>query len=251
MSADEGGARPEKSCELEIVFVDLDASAAALDAAEEDEPRLSPGDKARSQALAGERQWHWRAARIATRIVLERAAGPHWRKLDFELASGGRPALAGAPHFNVSHSGGAALIAVASLPVGVDLEERRDLAMTADRQRRIVAAAGRLNGAVRCFGDTDADVLEAWVRLEAVAKALGSGIGQLLTDEGVIGGVTAAGGGTEASRLHVRALDVPHGFVAAVAAAALPETIEVGVFPSDREGVADYLDAAQRFSPRR
>ena len=84
--------------------------------------------------------------------------------------------------------------------------------MTEDRRRRVIAAAARLaNGQPGPpHIDADGDVLQAWVRLEAAAKALGTGIGQLLTEEGVVGG-EAVGGTTAAHRLDVRNLDVAGG----------------------------------------
>ena len=142
-----------------------------LEAAERDVPRLSATDIARVQKLEHdpERQRLWRSSRIATRIVLERAVGRAYRNIDFEIAENGRPSLGdGPPYFNVSHSGGAALIAVSNAaPIGIDLEEERGLKMTEDRRRRVIAAAARLaNGqpASMSRSDADLDVLRAWVR---------------------------------------------------------------------------------------
>ena len=111
-------------------------------------PRLSADDVVRVEKLAHdpERQQLWRASRIATRIVIERAAGRAYRNIDFAIARNGRPYLGeGPPYFNVSHSGDAALIAVSNaVPIGIDLEEVRGLTMTEDRRRRVIAAAARL-----------------------------------------------------------------------------------------------------------
>lgn len=95
----------------------------------------------------------------------------------------GRPALAGharAPHFSLSHGGDLAAIAVAPVPVGIDVEahptaegmaetsallhpaEQAELAAAAPEYRR--AAFARL-----------------WVRKEAYLKALGTGLGRALT----------------------------------------------------------------------
>lgn len=244
----------ENSCGgLQVVFVDLNASVALLEASERDVPRLSAGDIARVQKLAHdpERQRLWRSSRIATRIVLERAVGAVYRNIDFEIAETGRPSLGdGPPFFNISHSGGAALIAVSSaVPVGIDLEEARDLNMTEDRRRRMIAAAARLaNGrpATSHSGTSNREVLRAWVRLEAAAKALGTGIGQLLTEEGVVGGKPGVGGGaTAASRLDVRNLDVADNYIAAVAAPALPRQIEVLTLPNDADALTEFLASAR------
>jgi 4'-phosphopantetheinyl transferase len=240
----------EKGCGgLHVFFVDLNVSVALLEAEERKVPRLSATDVARVEKLAHdpERQRLWRSSRIATRIVLERAAGRAYRNIDFAIARNGRPSLGeGPPYFNVSHSGGAALIAVSNaVPVGIDLEQERDLTMTEDRRRRVIAAAARLANAqpATSHTDTDRDVLQAWVRLEAAAKALGTGIGQLLTEEGVVGG-EAVGGATTAHRLDVRNLDVAGGYFAAVAAKTLPRTVEVLTLPNDADALAKFLSCA-------
>lgn len=250
MSVASAGAT-EKGCGgLHVVFVDLKASVALLEAAERDVPRLSAADVARVEKLEHDREHQrlWLSSRIATRIVIERAVGGSYRNVDFAIARNGRPSLGeGPPYFNVSHSGGAVLIAVSNaVPVGVDLEAVRDLTMTEDRRRRVIAAAARLADGQPAAPHTDADrdVLQAWVRLEAAAKALGTGIGQLLTEEGVVGG-PQAGGATAASQLDVRNLDVADGYFAAVAAQTLPREIAVLTLPSDAEALANFLSCAR------
>lgn len=226
---------------LEIVFVDLDASCALLEAEEAQVPRLGASDIVRAARLADDPrgQQLWRAARVATRIVLERMAGPEIRGVDFEITAAGRPALGeGQPHFSVSHTSDVALVAVSRLgPVGVDIERMRFLSMTADRRRRIVAAAAAFARDAPLDPDSSADVLRAWVGLEAVAKARGSGIGVLLTDEGVIGGPPSQSAAHP--RFAVATLEVPEPYIAAVAAAELPQNVSVRTFPSR----ADELDA--------
>ena len=237
---------------LQVVFVDLKVSMGLLEATERDVPRLSAADIARVQKLEHdpERQRLWRSSRIATRIVLERAVGTAYRNIDFEIAENGRPSLGdGPPYFNVSHSGGAALIAVSNaVPIGIDLEEARGLKMTEDRRRRVIAAAARLanDQPPTSHSDADLDVLRAWVRLEAAAKALGTGIGQLLTEEGVVGGKPGdAVATTAASRLDVRNLDVATGYLAAVAAPTLPMKIEVLTLPNEADALTKFLSCAR------
>jgi len=246
-------ARVEKSRspgdDLEIIFVDLEASAALLEAQESDIPRLSTADIAHFDKMAADqkRQRLWRLSRIATRVVLERSAGTTHRNVDFIIAAGGRPSLAEEPpYFNVSHSGEALLIAVSKLgPVGVDLEQERSLAMSDDRRRRVVAAAAKHSSGLPLLAHSDADVARAWVRLEALSKALGTGIGRLLTAEGVIGGEGRASAETAASRLDVRDLDVAQGYFAAVAAETLPRKIEVLAFPRAASGLQGFLPQLQ------
>jgi 4'-phosphopantetheinyl transferase len=230
--------------DFEIVLVDLVASAGLIEAEEARTPRLGAADVVRAARLGDDPQAQglWRAARIATRIVLERAAGAGIRGMDFAIAAGGRPSLgAGFPSFNVSHTGDVALIAVSSQSsLGADIEQRKSLSMTADRRERIVRAAAAMGGASPFDSDDDTDVLRAWVRLEAVAKARGTGIGVLLTEEGVIGGV---GGRSAQSQvpLAVAELDVGADYVAAVASTVMPDHPIVRHFPTRVDEFAAFM----------
>lgn len=214
---------------IEIFFVDLASLADILEAEEERQPRLSVADVERVQAMKDEDAGRiWRASRIATRIALERVAGRGLRQVPFEIEPGGRPVMpGGVAHFSISHTGGAALIAVSKeMPIGIDLERTdRILKMSAERRRRVVAAAARFPAQRTLSADTDADVIAAWVRLEAVAKARGTGIGRLLTREGVVGGGEVPEAGTSLYAIAVRDLDIDPHHVGAVAAERLPEKL--------------------------
>jgi 4'-phosphopantetheinyl transferase len=229
-------ARIEAQNEFEVFFVDLVKSAALLEAEEEATPRLSASDNERAGAMANREAGRlWRISRIATRIVLERAGGDALRRLNFEIEAGGRPRLAGAPHFNVSHTGDAALIVVSKdVPAGVDLERKeRRLHMSDERRQRIIRAAQRMGADQALSAASGSDVVVAWVRLEAAAKALGSGIGRLLTVHGVVGGSRTARAQSPGSDLEIRDLVIRDDYVAAVAAQRLPERIDVLSFPAD------------------
>jgi 4'-phosphopantetheinyl transferase len=90
----------------------------------------------------------------------------------------------------------------------------------------------------------DACVLEAWVCLEAVAKARGNGIGPLLTEGGVVGG--SRDGSVSKSEFEIRKLDMPRGYVAAVAAKSLPPELPVVPFPDNAEALARFLMPAAK-----
>lgn len=216
---------------IEIFFVDLARMAGVFEAEEARHPRLSVADIERAQTIKDENAGRiWRASRIATRIALERVAGQGLRQVPFEIEPGGRPVLSGGrAHFSISHTGGAALIAVSKeIPVGIDLERTdRTLKMSAERRRRVVAASGRFSAQRTFSADTDADVIAAWVRLEAVAKALGTGIGRLLTREGVVGGGEVPEAGTAPYAIAVRDLDIDPHHLGAVAAERLPEKLAI------------------------
>jgi 4'-phosphopantetheinyl transferase len=235
---------PSRFSDLDVVFIDLNASRQLLEDEEAGTPRLSTSDKLRIDRLSGDpgRQSLWRAGRIATRIVLERAAGPQVRGVDFEITSGGRPGLGeGFPYFTISHTGDVALVAMCRRsPVGVDIERHRLLSMTEERRRRVIAAAAGFSLDETSDPRNDADVLRAWVRLEAVAKARGSGIGVVLTEAGVIGPAEPPTR-VMASSMSVADLDVGAEYIAAIAAEAVPEAIAVTRFPSRSDDLTKVL----------
>lgn len=190
---------------IEVWFVDFDASETALNHVEALTPRLSSGDIARIAGMA-----HAGAARerrltlVALRALLAAHAGDgRHDRIDFRRSAAGKPHVAEPPPwFSAAHTSAGALIALSAAgEVGVDLEAARDLRMTRDRRRRLLVAAHRLTAptgrpdAAAEPDISDAATLIAWVRLEALAKATGEGIGRLLTREGVIGAARPAGAG--------------------------------------------------------
>jgi 4'-phosphopantetheinyl transferase len=112
---------------------------------------------------------------------------------------------------NISHSAALAAVAVALPPlaVGVDVEHRRDG----------VDWAGILPGPTT-------DGFTAWTRIEAVAKAAGTGIVSMPTvsDPGPDGWATAMLPDVPAT-WQVRALDAPDGYAAALAARSVPTDV--------------------------
>lgn len=205
-----------------------------LEAEEKKTPRLSDADIERADAMADDvARRSWRASRIATRILIERVGGADFQRAPFEIEPGGRPVLVGGPQFSVSHTAGVALIAISKeVPVGVDIEARtRPLRMSLDRRKRIADAAGRYAPPLQLSASSEADVLTAWVLLEAAAKARGIGIGRLLTEEGVVGGSKTASAKSPPHRLATKLLSVEGGYVAAIAAERLPDALELRRFP--------------------
>ncbi|RKQ88140.1 4'-phosphopantetheinyl transferase [Solirubrobacter pauli] len=129
---------------------------------------LPPIDRERAdrfqRAGAAER---WTVSRAALRILLCARLGCIPEDLQIEVTEHGKPYLPGSPlHFNLSHSGDRALIALSeACEVGVDIE----------RPGRNVRAVERtLSDGERATGD---DLLQVWCRKEAWAKALGGGLG--------------------------------------------------------------------------
>lgn len=179
---------------IEVWLVDLDQSARALDALEQAKPRLSDEDEQRIARFADPAQaLRRRRAAIALRALI--AAATHDSSLDrqpFRHRPQGKPVLENASiAFSISHAGSCSLIALApaGVEVGVDLERKRLLHIAEDRRALLVQAARELTpeplpGDGKA--DADGEVLHAWVRLEALAKARGCGIGRVLTEAGVL-----------------------------------------------------------------
>lgn len=245
-----------------IFFADLAKALPALDAAERALPRLSHDQVMRFENMRTTRGDDeaalWRAAHIALRIVLERHAGARMAGQAFAIEAGGRPRLVAigrggaAPHFSLSHAGGYALIAVSDAgPIGVDLEVTRKVTVTPERRQRIETAAALLASAQPFPADDDARFLQAWVRLEAVAKASGLGIGRILTEAGVVGrdktdvsDIRNTNETCEAAAINVRDLSLQSGCFGAFAGATMPPVLVVQKFPENAAGLARLMAAS-------
>jgi 4'-phosphopantetheinyl transferase len=229
----------------QVWLVDLDTTAPALEACETSSPRLSAADHVRIAQVAdpGNRRLR-RAATLALRLVLERAFGIGLRAVDLPRDAFGRPMLpaaTGPGDFSLSHAGRFALIGCIQgkgARIGVDLEAPipgaapRGAHISAARRHIIVESARLLCDAHPPTSDSPAAFLSAWVRLEALAKADGRGIGHLLTAIGALGGtagrdVSAARGLALAHRCRVVDLDVGRHMFAAVAHTGPPDPVIV------------------------
>jgi 4'-phosphopantetheinyl transferase len=172
----------------ELWLVDLDAAAGALRDSEAAVARLSPDDVERIERIASaDAREERRLTHIALRLILERACGAGARGIDFARSSTGRPSLPGWDGaFSLSHAAGFALIAIAARGrIGVDLERGREVTFSSARRAEIVAAAEALAPDAPLPDEPDLRIIQAWVRLEAVAKAEGAGIGAVLERLGV------------------------------------------------------------------
>jgi 4'-phosphopantetheinyl transferase len=193
---------PALAAEMHVWCAELDCADRALDLLPADERERAAGMR-----LARVRG-RWIAARRALRLVLSRYLDEDPAKIELRLGSRGKPELA-APasplRFNLSHSGGLALVAVAlDREVGVDVEAikpRRRMTELARRALSVEAAE-----AVRAASPEAQAVIfhDAWVQREAIAKCLGVGLGAPLPADPVA----------------VTSLDAGHGYAAAIAVAA-------------------------------
>ncbi|WP_327660943.1 MULTISPECIES: 4'-phosphopantetheinyl transferase family protein [unclassified Streptomyces] len=140
-----------------------------------------------------------------TRLACPGCGGPH-----------GRPALADAPgpHFSLSHSGDLALVALAPVPVGADVEELPSVKVAEDltavlhpRERAELAALAGPE-------ERRLAVARAWVRKEAFLKGLGTGLSRG-TDRDYVGVRAGSPGAPDGWSL--RDVPMPEGYTAAVA----------------------------------
>ncbi|HYD16170.1 MAG TPA: hypothetical protein VEA77_07200 [Hyphomicrobium sp.] len=233
--------------ETELWLVDLEQAAAAIEALEATTPRLSDDLILRLAAMSDEpSRRERRLAHIALRIALERKLGPSVRRIPFASTPSGKPSLADSKmDFSLAHTKGLALIAISErTPIGVDIERPREVRMPDARRGPIEAeaialAAGKpLNGS-----GTDARFLSAWARIEAVAKARGSGVGPLLERLRPGGGRPQGDAPKAACDLVAHDLPAGNDIFAAVAlpVGVVPPTL--GLLPETVQAIARLLEA--------
>ncbi|PWB81699.1 MAG: 4-phosphopantetheinyl transferase [Methylocystaceae bacterium] len=165
-----------------------------------------------------------RVRAIATRAALRRLLGERLHRepgaLRFDAGPHGKPLLreGAALEFNVSHSGGFALIALSRTgAVGVDIE-RRDRAIDVTSLASLVLSPDE-----QAAGEGGVDAFfERWVVKEAILKALGLGVAEQLQALSV----WRPGAAEEYELRHAEedwsgvgawALDAPPGYAAALA----------------------------------
>ena len=148
---------------VEVWHVDLDAPA---------RPVLSREEHARASRYArGEDGRRWAAARASLRVLLGERVGVHPREVAFTHGPHGKPHVDGGPCFNLSHTGGIALVALAGArEVGIDVErtDRRSHAILRALTEHEREALGERPGHL--------DLMRIWCRKEALAKATGGGL---------------------------------------------------------------------------
>ena len=229
----------EDAATLEIWLVSLSAAHAAIDA------------HWHSQQNAEAAAAVTATAHRALRLLLARYVGMAAACAPFAIGPQGKPRLAGAagPEFSLTHSGDFALVGISTAgAIGVDIEIVRPLRMTAERRQQIIAAAIAVAGRPlpeRATGDgtgsagSDAAGIQAWVRLEAVAKATGEGMGRLLTRQGIIGARAPSSSGLVAS-IPVVDLSLPAPLAGAVAGPGA-RAVEARGFPTEADALQRLL----------
>ncbi len=115
------------------------------------------------------------AARGGLRDVLGRLTNVAPADLRFSYGPQGKPALAGGPAFNLSHSGNLACLAVHSdLQIGVDIEEFRPIEQ--GLAERFFSATEIEALATLPEAEKEAGFFRCWTRKEALVKGIGGGL---------------------------------------------------------------------------
>ena len=226
---------------FELWHVDLEAASLALEAHERQTPCLSQDQIERAVAMASRPadQQNWRAAHIALKVLIARWGGLELARAPYNLSLMGRPEIIGAPFsFSLSHAGSQALIGLTAYgPIGVDLEVPRPVKITEDRRGQIEALGQSLLPEVVLSADPDSRFLQAWVRIEAVAKAEGIGVGRALTNAGIMGDSRSRPASAAHRTFDVRDLDAGDHVFAAVAAPKLPTIVGLMALPCRESGL--------------
>lgn len=211
-----------------VWLIDLDALGDELLVIAAEHEVLS-ADEAAWQAGDGAARYRM-ATRVALRLLLAGAGAKRPFGQALRRTAGGKPELApGEPAFSVSHAGHYALIVVApGGAVGGDLETDRAVLITGARRALMLAAGDVLTAGAVAELDDNTRLLAGWTCIEAVAKALGSGVGRVLTEIGITAGGARALTPAQiadrtralvaAARLQIVRLPMPADLHAAVAA---------------------------------
>jgi 4'-phosphopantetheinyl transferase len=159
----------------------------------------TPGEEARAARFHREEDRdRYLRSHAALRIILGRLTSA---RLEFAVTESGKPYLPAAPElkFNLSHSGGTALVGAAlEVEIGVDVERVRPLSDFARMAQRFFPPSQAAEVA------DEADFFRRWTRIEAAAKARGVGIygiGMELTGEWTIVDLDAGPGYSAAAAL--------------------------------------------------
>lgn len=136
---------------------------------------LSPDERARAHRFVKpESAHHFIAARAGLRMIIGMATGVMPGDVAFDLSAHGKPRLAGNGdmHFNLSHSGGHAVLVLSHQgPVGIDVERIRELSSGIESQ--FLSALEVLQLARVSSDERVAVLVRLWAAKEAVIKLHG------------------------------------------------------------------------------
>ncbi len=191
---------------------------------------LSPDEQLRAQRFYFERDRnHFIAGRGMLRAILSRYLNLESAQLQFSYTSRGKPALAnpgieGTISFNLSHSNGLALYAIAHTPcIGIDLEYMRPMPEAEQLAKRFFSPREYAVISALPTDQKQEAFFQAWTCKEAYLKAIGDGLSGLdKVEVSLVPGEPAAllsiqGDQAAASRWSLYQLSAVPGYMAAVA----------------------------------
>ena len=203
---------------------------------------LSADEEARAAAFVrAQDRRYYRAAHALQRWVLATHLDQRPEALAFTTIANGKPVLVGIPnlHFNLSRGGSVGLVAVAGLPIGTDVETKRDVPELVAIARRYFAPA-ELEFLTKAF-DQATTFLRLWVAKEAVLKALGVGLGHGLSNFAIAlnepGGPFVRAQNPMFATLTLRELDFPGATAAVAMRGPVREVRHRRFFPNARKTV--------------
>lgn len=141
---------------------------------------LCADERVRRESMVSETdRLQFTATRGCVRFILASYLGLPPQSLQFDYSAKGKPQLVGTPpfHFNLSHSGSRALLAVSrDAPLGIDLEREQ----SRDNLRRIARKLFEPEWTQRIEAMNDQQFMRAfftrWTQHEARVKAIGEGV---------------------------------------------------------------------------
>ena len=180
------------------------------------------------------------SAHAGVRQLLACALSTSPEALVIERSAAGKPFLASAPlHFNLSHSGVFASVAISTqVEVGVDIEQRNTAAVTDDLLRQFLSPPEH-RWLDHLPAEERADTFFTfWTLKEALIKAEGSGVShpmhEINTLECISSAVTARCSmpGEAKISCFATSLDAPPGYAAAVATTGRAAHVHHSIIPS-------------------
>jgi 4'-phosphopantetheinyl transferase len=209
---------------VEVFRLDLDLAAELADSL----PHLTADERGRARRFVRPAdRLRFAQTRAATRRLLGRRLGCCPADVPLAVGVHGKPFVDEEPHrapvFNVSHSGGHALIALAEprgvLHLGVDIEQHQPDLDTEVMLDAVCTA--QESASVRNAPDRLAAFYQRWVGKEAVLKAIGIGVAEHLRSIGISpcgdGRLGVASAIPEWNGFQAMALPAPPGYAAALA----------------------------------
>ena len=165
--------------EVRIADVDLDPAEVDLDSLS---TVLSADELARADRfVTAELRRRYIICRATLRKLLAERLQREPSTLRFHYQQWGKPQLADAPpgvHFNVTHSADRALIALSSVPVGIDLEVANDRIQFRSIARQVLSEFEKPTWEALPFAQQESSMMQLWVCKESLLKAMGLGIAE-------------------------------------------------------------------------